>query len=96
MTEYNARPQSIVDFVISAQSKYRWNEPHEIKNNGPDDLKVGQIWEKIEDKCCIVLISLVRPGEIRGHMFNGFEVVQYYSLDLYSFCRYWQLVRDRK
>ena len=62
----------------------------------PDDLKVGQVWECIEDKKCIVLISLVMPKYIKGYLFNGFEVVEYHSMDLQAFTKYWRLTRDRK
>lgn len=62
----------------------------------PDDVKVGQIWECIEDRRQIILISLVRPKEIRGYIFTGFEVAPFYSFSIYDFCKYWRLYRERK
>lgn len=69
--------------------------PSLIPDFNPDDLKVGQIWEMIEDKKQIVLISLVRPKELRGFLFNGFEVVPYISFAPYDFCKYWRMIKER-
>lgn len=59
-----------------------------------NSLKVGQIWRCIENPN-IVLVSLVRPKEVRGYMFDGFQVVPYYSLCPFDFCKYWRLERER-
>ena len=58
-----------------------------------DNIKVGQIYKCIEDRK-LVMISLVRPKEIRGFMWNEFEVVPYISLAPLDFVRYFHLMLD--
>ena len=56
-------------------------------------VRVGQIWKCLEDNR-IILISLDKDNEIRGHLFTGFEVVPYISLAPMDFARYFDLILD--
>jgi hypothetical protein len=58
-----------------------------------DNIRVGQVYKCVEDNK-LVMISLVRPKEIRGYMFDGFQVVPYVSLVPMDFVRYFDLVID--
>lgn len=58
-----------------------------------DGLKVGQIWKCLEDNR-LVMISMVKSNEIRGHIFTGFEVTTYISLAPIDFVRYFNLLYD--
>ncbi len=58
-----------------------------------NDIKVGQIYKCIEDRK-LVMISLNRPKEIRGFMWDGFQVVPYISLAPLDFVRYFRLQLD--
>lgn len=58
-----------------------------------DVLKVGQVWKCIEDNR-LVMISLVKPKEVQGYMFDGFQVVPYFTFALLDFVRYFELKLD--
>jgi hypothetical protein len=55
-----------------------------------DSIMVGQVWKCIEDNR-LVMISMVKPNEIRGYIFTGFEVTTYISLAPIDFVRYFEL-----
>ena len=57
------------------------------------DVKVGQVWKCIEDNR-VVMVSLVKPSEIRGYMFTGFEVVPYINMVPIDFVRYFKMIHD--
>lgn len=52
------------------------------------DLMVGQIWKNIENKSETILISLVKPKEFEGYMFDGFSVIRYLSFNIPLFMKY--------
>ena len=56
-------------------------------------VKVGQIWKCIEDKR-IVMISMVRPKEIDGYIWDQFSVMPYISFAPMDFVRYFDLKLD--
>ena len=68
---------------------------HEQLQAKVDQLKVGQVHKCIEDNR-IVLLSMVRPKEINGYLFDGRQVVPYMSLVPLDFVRYFELLVDRK
>lgn len=69
------------------------NLTHEELQHLLQNVKVGQVYKCLEDNR-VVLVSLVRPGEIKGYMFTGFEVVPYYNMVPIDFVRYFKLVLD--
>lgn len=66
---------------------------HEQLEAKVDALKVGQVHKCLEDQR-IVMISLVKPKELRGFLFDGFQVVPYISMVPIEFVRYFKLIYD--
>jgi hypothetical protein len=58
-----------------------------------DKVRVGQIYSCIEDNR-VVMVSMVKPKEILGYIFTGFEVSPYYCLAPMDFVRYFRLIYD--
>lgn len=59
------------------------------------DVKVGQVWKCLEDSR-VVLISMVKPKEICGYIFTGFEVAPYFTFALNDFVKYFTRIYDPK
>ena len=66
---------------------------HDDLQDRVNNLRVGQIYKCIEDNR-IVMVSMVKPKEIQGYIFTGFEVAPFYSLAPMDFVRYFSLLHD--
>lgn len=58
-----------------------------------DNVKVGQVWKCVENNN-VVLVSLVLTKEVRGYLYDGFEVVPFICMAPLDFVRYYYPIYD--
>lgn len=56
------------------------------------DISVGQVWKCLENQQVVFIKEFYKEREIRGFLFDGFSVGNFFSLDAPRFIRYHQCI----